>query len=257
MQKTINKTFALLFSFMFLFVMFVFSACDRAPNAGKDATDDGSLEYEASCNTDMQYTMDDFYAMIDGRSMQSFSHYDGFRFTYVLFENDDEGINVKQINGITTDAGMNFRVVEYNNNTTFLDEIVTIKQQNIYVCKNLTSYQTEVEKTFRPLTESKLVVLKNYLYDLGFEKFITSPKDLFDELDDENLTFSVGKHNQIFELNARLDGNILFTIYVNFDDQNNLSAIKYQTTGLREQVTLSGFNGEIQFPNLDEYVLDS
>ena len=97
-----------------------------------------------------------------------------------------------------------------------------------------------------------LVILKNYLSDLGFSKIYYEPKSVLDLRINKQVT--VLKHETNFALTIKTEENTFDTIFVNFNENGNLSAIRYQDQLGQEQIILSGFNGEIEFPNLDDYV---
>lgn len=250
-----NKRISIfLFCFMILFCGFLFTACDnvKIPTDETEVTptDDGSLNHEASCDTNTQYTIEDLYNILGEQSLEVFSRFNGFRFTYVVNSNSGH----KEINGITTSEGMNFSFFD-NTSGSIDSKVITVKDGKLYTRENNIDSETkEVIKRYRQTNENKFNLLKSYLTEAGFETFYFSPKDIIEIFDEENLSFNIIRREEVFMISILKNNEFQGTVYLNFDSDNYLTAIKYNDIKSSTRVTLSGFNGKIAFPDLENYV---
>ena len=150
---------------MFGFIFFV--GCSGNDPAQKTITDDGSLNYEAYCDIKTGYTIDDFNSALGTQT--DFSSFDGFRFTYLYVGKDGEDNITNKINGISTSEGMNFLVEKRKNGAVTKSELITYRFSGVYVRVNNTTQENEdgeleaKSKTYKKTSETKFVILKNYL----------------------------------------------------------------------------------------------
>ncbi len=254
--------FAALFAIMFCFV---FASCGGEPQRQENVTDDGSLNYEATVETNMQHTINDFYATLGSQTTDAFAGCNGMRFTLLKSQQDGGSLSTTRVNGIMTSEGINFAIEAVENETQSINKVITICNQKIYT--RINKYDDEGEDvsilTYKQTNETKEVILKNCLQELGFASFdLLSPKKIFN-LIDENSTKSVVKRNNNYMISVMNGGILQHTIYANFNQANNLTAVQYQknsgdaTNFVFEQVKLMGFKGTIQFPDFSNYVLEN
>ena len=257
-----RKSFVSLIMLMLtIFCLLMFSACGGQPEPTKLATDDGTLNHQASCETNMQYTITDFNNTLGSQNTKSFSSFDGMRFTFFKTLNQDGVITIYYINGLSTSEGMNFSITKTEDGVTTKSQVITITQGNIYTRTNsLEELQFDENneaidsstKTYRPLgNSSSLIILKNQLSDFGFENILCDPQAILNKINSDSI--NVLKHENNFMLTVMEENVLSKIVYANFDENKALKAVKFQIPDGSEYIVLSGFNGTINFPDFSKY----
>ena len=117
-------------------------------------------------------------------------------------------------------------------------------------------YQVQIEDLFEIDSYSQFQYIAQY----------TSVEQILDLVkNNSNITVAKQGNNFRVELNNMEESSIYSNtyLYLNFNTENILSALQFQfkmttsSINMNAQVTMSPFDGEIQFPNLNSYTLEN
>lgn len=248
MNKMLKITFFP--SLVFVMIMFCFLCVGCGEKPATPQKEIGTLNDLATCETDVEYSYADV-ATYFGGNLQKFVNADGFRFTYNSFVEENEQIVTYSINGIINSEGMILQ--SYSSEEDSDVKIVCQKNGNIYT--QTTSHgEQEITQTFKYRVAGEENALKTCLQSININANLISPQALFNLIDAEKDCLIVQKGAVIRLVNS--DGlSMIATLYINLDESGNVSAIKCAIPG-KAQITLSAFDGLIEFPDFEQYTLE-